>query len=397
MDLKKFYALVISLLAAPIRGAAKVKIAMPGRKGAVPIIMWLVLIVVVGAVGYSAYGYFTAAEQQMKVETANMQREQYQLDETSVEPEKSLGYATTVMAGAINAITGATLDVNTRIYNSDGTLLDGETQCNSLGSSLSTAMPNTVNGGRMMIGNDHDQGTDRGTEIYYRRVPVDYTSRPVYTVPDSDGAEFIKLFPETTSLTVTGYDQNSAETTLNISVGAGARYTDVDLQIAIAASTQFGNDDKLATEVADSLKTGGKVSPNYPIGVCFNVSGTGTGSKPGDWEEIRPDKYVGTFNPCEVNKSLLFTGDCYVLDTGALADGKVGYDSSYTFGIIVDADGTNNPASSTAQIHAWFYDATYYIDDNGQWRYGFCDDSKKGTDYDPGFDASTATKIIYLE
>jgi len=280
-------------------------------------------------------------------------------------PSGGVGYATTLSAGATNAITGATDDVNAEVFANDNSWVSGEVNVNALPTTISTSAPNSLDG-YMIIGNDANQGTDRGTEVYRRKIPVHYVNKGTYQIPDTDGSVWVKLYDEGTP-TWTGYDDGSAESPLNITIGSGQTVTSVELKIAAPADACIGNPDF-----------------DHPIGVCFNASDT---SK---FDEIRPASFVGKFEPCEAFNGKNIVGDCYILPAHAICDYE-----EYRFAVVIDAASGVNPDASDF-VNAIPMDLTWYKNDQGMWEAGWCDDSEEGTDYDPGIDGLANAKTIYL-
>lgn len=282
-------------------------------------------------------------------------------------PIGGIGYATTISVSAQNALTGAAVtDARVSLYSNanDFAVQDGGAVTGTY--TVSSAAPNSLTG-YAMVGNDQNQGTDGGTEWYYRKIPVSYTNKGAYQIFDPSGAARVKLQPEATSVTVTGYDDGVAEATLNVTVGT-AVITSTELKLQPAASTTLGNPDFA-----------------NPIGVCINESTAGT------FDEIKPTNNAGSFGvPAFLKgKNVL---SCHVLSTGALSDDT---DSAtnleYRFSLTIDPN--NNPSDSMSAT-VMIMDKTYFIDDSNVWQSGFGDDSEKGTDYDPGMDSIVNQKVI---
>lgn len=320
------------------------------------------IIVVAGIVLAVLAGYITVPGLQLGAVSAPEAQQEAQ-------SSGGIGYASTLTAGGINSITGASVDVNSEIYANDGTFSVAETQTDSQPESLSTAAPNSM-AGYLIIGNDADQsGTDRGTEVYYRKVPFEYQNKGTYQIKDTDGGQWIKLTDEGVP-TLSGYDDGTAESTLNVSVGSGQTVTSTEIKIAAPTDAAIGNPD----------------FPN-PVGICFNVSDE---SK---WDEIRPSSYVDTFDSCEVHSGRSMLDTCYVLPTDAIQDYE-----EYRFYIVLDAATGQDPATGATPDYAYAYlmDKTWYKNDQGVWESGWCDDSSQGTDYDPGIAATTATNDLAI-
>lgn len=287
---------------------------------------------------------------------------------TSTQTSGTVGYATTLSVGGMNALTSAPVDVNGEIFSNDKSFSVAETQVNTQPKTLSSAAPNSM-AGYLLLGNDAGQSsTDRGSEVYYRKIPFSYTNKGAFQITDKGGSILVKLYNETTP-TWTGYDDGTAESTLNVTVGSGQTITSTELKIAAGAGGCLGNPDF-----------------EYPLAVCFNVSTTS------DWDSIRPTSYVSTVDACEVHSGSNILGDCYVLPTDALCDYE-----EYRFHIVVDpATGVNPPADDTDYAYAFLIDKTWYKNDNNEWESGWCDDSLLGTDQDPGLTAYGNTKAIYF-
>lgn len=274
------------------------------------------------------------------------------------------GYATIISVSAINAITGASItDANAWIYASDGSWAVTDVAVSSATTQVSNTSPNSLVG-FAMIGNDQNQGTDRGTEWYYTKIPINYQNKGVVMI-SSDASAKVKLYPETTSITWTGYDDGVAENPLNVSVGTSV-VSSTELKIQVASSSAFGNPEL-----------------SNPVGVCFNVS------DPAKFDDIRPTNYIGTFPVPEFLKGRNVIG-CYILPTEALVDDGV-HQTFYRFYITIDP-ATDLGVSDYA--YAFAMDKTYYLDDNQVWQIGWGDDSARGTDYDPGFQAIGNEKLI---
>lgn len=287
--------------------------------------------------------------------------------EAVIAPSVGPGYATTLSVSAINAITGAPItDANGWVYANDGTWTIKDVSVNSAVTSLSTSAPNSLDG-YLIIGNDQNQGTDRGTEWYYRKIPFRYINQGAFVIPDVDRTATIKLYAETTSLTLTGYDDGTAETILNVTVGTSV-VSSTELKVEVAADTCFGNPDF-----------------NRPVGVCFNASDL---SK---FNDIRPTNYAGTFATPEVLKGKNIIG-CYILPTEALCDDGV-HSTFYRFYVTIDP--ALNPGTSDYSCPFWM-DRTRSLDDAQVWQDGWGDNSVSGTDYDPGYITTGSEKCIYF-
>lgn len=262
----------------------------------------------------------------------------------------------TFKAGSRNIYTKAYVTTNAEVRESDHTAQLGETNVTSTLTSLSTTMPISMEG-YMMIGNDnYESTTDRGTEIYYKKVAVSYTNEPVVSMGT------IELYPEDTGPTWTGYDDGTAEAALNISVGTST-ITSTELKLAATSQTCIGNP-----------------QIDHPVGVCFNVTTLSY------WDDYRPSSYVDTFTTPEFMKGYNVIG-CYILDTPAICDGN-----SFKFGITQDPGSTNIP--TTEKAYAIVVDKTYCLNDADQWVECWGDDSNVASDADVGIDSLGNAKQI---
>lgn len=257
----------------------------------------------------------------------------------------------TLTVGAIDRITKATADVNAELWSEDNNIIAGETEINSAASTLSSNVPMYFRG-YIMIGNDDFQSTtDRGTDYYYTKVPVDFGCQGQKSISN------IQLAAESTP-TWTGYDDNVKETTLNITVGSGETVTTAALQIKAGADAYLGNPEF-----------------TYPLAVAFNESTSGM------FDEIRPAKYVEKIPVPEFMAGMNMLPNAYVLPTGAIAD----YDH-YRFDLVIKARTGQNPGV-TDYAYAFLLDKGYYKSDAGIWEVGWADNSDQGTDQDLGIAA----------
>ncbi len=270
------------------------------------------------------------------------------------------GFATSVSASGLDPLLGSLGNINVELWETrssgDEQQVVAETQANAALASLSTNLPNTFNGFIMAGNDDLTSGTDRGTEYYYSRNPVSWVDRPGLITFDR-----LNTYAEGT-LTETGYDDGTIESTVNITVGAGGRVTTTELRIETAADTVFGNP-----------------QVPRPIAVCFNETTAGM------FSEIKPKQFESTMAVPGFLSAFSYITPCYVLPIDALQEGVAGEQSTYRFGIDIEADGTQNPVNAD-NSHALFLDATYYQNDNLDWVVGFEDVTDLGTDTDVGSD-----------
>jgi hypothetical protein len=280
----------------------------------------------------------------------------------------------TYQGGAINAITGAAIaDAQGYTFTNDNLPWDSDVNINSAAVSFGTDYPSTFSG-YMIIGNDaetaNDLGTDRGTERYFRKIPISWDCAGSFSKTN------VPLYSEATSVTISGYDDGILETTLNVSVGSGATVDSTELKLAVGSvDTAIGNTDF-----------------NRPIAACFNTTGAAQSS---DYDEVRPLNYEQKISVPEFLSGKAVIGSyCYVLQTKALADVQ-DYDTEYRFGIRIKAKSGVNPTPGNHDIYAMFLDYTYGVDDKLNFVPGWASDSVDGTDRDIGIETvSLLTKLI---
>lgn len=285
--------------------------------------------------------------------------------------QTGVGYATTVTEAASNAISGASVtDSRGYLYASDGSWSVTDISIASATTTLSSSAPNSLSG-YAMIGNDQNQGSDGGTEWYYRKVPVNYQNTGAVTIK-TDSSGKAKLYAETTSLTTTFYeDGNATNGQANFTFGTSIVSSN-EVKMQVASSSAFGNPDF-----------------ENPIGICINASQVHV------WNSIKPTNYIGTFPACEAQKGMNVLG-CYILPIKALVDDGT-HDTMYRF--YLSFDPAEDPTGSHGDQNVTIIpmDKTWYLDDNSVWQSGWCDDSLKGTDYDPGMNGAALSSGIYVD
>lgn len=279
------------------------------------------------------------------------------------------GYAVTLQGKGVDVLKGSAATTNMEVWDSANNQVVVETSVPGVLTSLSTAMPNDFNG-FIMTGNDNGvSGTDRGAEVYYHKYPISYAGRAGVVAYDN-----IPTYNES-AITWTGYDDGTAESTINYSIGSGATFTAGELKLASGSKACIGN-----PEFAN------------PIAVCFNVSGSGDGSAVGDWEkfEVASGYYVSKITRPGFLASKNVIGDCYILKTPALCD----Y-ADYKFKIIAQAASGKNPAE-TAFVGVIPLDLTYYKNDDNKWVSGWGDESDLSADADIGIATATNDAALWL-
>lgn len=272
---------------------------------------------------------------------------------------------------AVEATTGATPNLNAELTNDAGKADIGETNIATAAASFSTAAPNSYNG-YFMVGNDAGVSTtDRGAEVYYKKVNAQWTN----TLKPS--IDLIKVYNETT-VTWSGFDQGTLEATTNISVGATNENTNLRLKMEVTGTGALGNPDF-----------------DHPLAVCFNSTTYGS------FDYIRPRSYFGTFSvPKNLISRNIVAGTCYILNTQALtstivSDAGGSSNPFYEFDVSIKPSAGFNPGDAEL-AYAFPLDKTYLQDDSNNWNYdgGWGYNSQLGTSTDIGFAWSGNEKLI---
>lgn len=278
---------------------------------------------------------------------------------TGVQATCDLTQKGTMIARSLNEITGGSATTATELWTKDHGLVAGQVNVSSA-TSVSTNVPMYFDG-YILVGNDAEQSTtDTGTEYYYQKRELKYGCQGVFTEPD------FLVAPEGTP-TFTGYDDNTAETTLNVTIGSGATYVKASLKFEASADAYVGN-------------------PAFarPFALCFNESDSGT------FDEIRPKNYDSIVPLPDYLEGYQYLSDCYVLPFGALKDGEL----SPEIPLYIKARSGQNPGVDNTS-YATLIEYGFSKDDSGRWRAGWLDDSVEGTDRDLGIATfASCTKAI---
>ena len=278
------------------------------------------------------------------------------------------GYATTIRTSGYDPIAGSLVATNAELRASDGTTIVGATSIPSALTSLTTSGANTFDG-FVYIGNDNLESgwTDRGTEYYINKKAVSWVNKA-----GDISFERISTYAEATP-TFTGYDDGTAETTLNVSVGSGSTVTTTELRMEPSSNAVLGN--PIFTR---------------PLAVCFNESTTGL------FEEIRPSQYDEIIPaPGFMSGRNVIKSQCYVLPTSALYEGVSGQPQFYRFYIRIEAKSGTDPVPGN-DVHTVLLDKSYYLDDNQNWVEGWGAEHVQTSDHDVAMASIGNTKIIYF-
>lgn len=313
---------------------------------------WTAILVVAGiiAVAYFGYnqGWFTqqAAVTQPVQPAAPATSGGCQADEATL----IAGLRSYVNGTGINTIAAQSL------YNNLDTRIIAPTTITAYPNQISTAGPASFDG-YILTGNDDNSGID----IYYTKTPVSYGCTGLYRTPtDTQGAI-------ESNVSFQGYDDNSAESIWNITVGT----TLVD-----SASLKI---------TSDSKECIGNPDFDRPIMVCVNGS-TSTLAKLNEISVAGVSK--SSYNPQVLTDKTSVKG-CYILPTQRLCNGE-----SYTFNIRIDP--TSDPGI-TDVVEWCVFDKTYYENDDNVYVPGWEDTSSYVAASDIGLPSwQTACKKMYL-
>lgn len=276
-----------------------------------------------------------------------------------------------------NQSTAAPPDVNAELWDgvlgSNPTQIQAEAQIDAAGDTLSSAVPQFLGDVFIPIGNDnYVSGTDRGDEYYYRMYKKTLTEC-ISTLSYDD----LMVHAEGTP-TWTAYDDGTAETTANITIGSGETYTDLELKMKAPAKKCLGNPEFNGKKV---------------LAVCFNAS------VETDFDSIKPESknilngedVNGFAAPEFLNGMGVIDDVCFVLNTKAVCDSD-----SYTFGTRIKAESATDPGGSAEIVNAILIDWTYFRNDAGKWDEGWEDKSSTVADTDIGIDGKGNGKVIYI-
>jgi len=283
-------------------------------------------------------------------------------------PKTSFGQLVSLSVQGINKYTGSAVGVNAELYDDSNKKLVTETSVASALTSLATNLDNSFSG-YVMLGNDNYVSTaDRGSDYYYVKYPVDWTDKQGLLTYDT-----IYTYAEETATGTslwTFYDDHTAESTANITIGSGGTYTAASVKIMSSSDNCTGN---------PALNGyGGKKA----LGFCLNESTSG------QFKEIKPQKNSGTFTTPGWLSGKNVVGCYYVTD--AVCDGDY-----FVTDLYFEANSGQDPAS-TDSVHVIPVDLCYYKDDNLKWQVGFGDESELSADTDCGIDSSAAALKINM-
>jgi len=332
---------------------------------------------------------------------------------------------------------GTAVNVTAELWTNDNKQLVSEYVVDSTLTNISSSLPNDFNG-YIMLGKDNfvtSSGYEVGDNYYYTKYPVSWSGKQGIISYDN-----IPVYAEeiaTGSSLWTFYDDNTAETTPNITVGSGGTYSAASVKLMSSSNNCTGNPE------LDGYN--GKKA----IGFCFNATNDEK------WKEIKPNINSGAFTrPGWLSgKSVV---DCYYV-TDSLCDGSyfetdlyfeaeagenpgistvtnesytIVNDTTYNFAstpvfkvVSVMNDTTDIGLSNftftntsfttqfgpnvtagtykfTYTIHDYIHiipvDLCYYVDDNLKWAVGFGDESSLTSDTDCGMDSSAQALKVWI-
>jgi hypothetical protein len=279
------------------------------------------------------------------------------------------GQLVSLSVQGFNKLNGSTANLNAELWNTDGTKkVIGETNVNGAPTSLGTSFDNTYSAYVLMGNDNYRSTTDRGPDYYYTKVPVSWIEKQgLYTPPD------MQLYAEDTgagTTVMTLYDDNSAETTANISIATGGTYSKLKLTLTATADQALGNPE---------------FDGQAPLAVCFNDSTNGNISKvelTDNLGSIAIPKFLSGKNVVS----------CWKANTNALTDGK-----DWTSKIYVElgaAKAASAPGTDTIGIMV--LDKAHYTDDTQHDAVGYEDYSELSTSADLGINTMVLSRLIYL-
>lgn len=276
------------------------------------------------------------------------------------------GQLVSLSVNGIDKYSGSAIAVNGELWDSSNKQTAAETSVPSALTSLGTNFPNAFSG-YVMLGNDnYESSTDRGTEYYYVKYPVSWNGIQGLITEDT-----INTYAEETATTTsfwTFYDDNTAETTANITVASGGTYTAAAVKMKSTASLCNGNPE---------------FNGQHPIVWCFNETTAGM------HKEIKP-----VINDGQVTTPGFLSGKnvvgCYYIKTDALCDG-----SYYTVDLYLEANSGQNPTAGTDSFYIIPLDKCYHKNDDLKWVAGYGDESELAADTDCGYASIAAALQVY--
>lgn len=204
-------------------------------------------------------------------------------------------------------------------------------------------------------------GKDNGSapDYYFKKTPVSWTCDGTPVLDD------VIYITEESTITFTGYDDGTSESTWNISVGT-TKVTSAELKIESAADKCIGNP-----------------NINRPIAICIN----GTASTIGKFNEIKPTGVSKTVSVPGFLSSATNVLKCYELPTPALCDGAF-----YRFYLTIDP--VSDPGA-TESVSVFLLDKTLYENDDKYYVEGWEDSSDIAADTDIGITASNLKQLAF--
>jgi len=287
---------------------------------------------------------------------------------TTVPPSGGFGQLVSLSVKGVDKLRGTAFGANAESWSDDGNQMVPETSIPSALTALGTSYPNTFSG-YVMLGNDnYASTTDRGDDYYYVKYLVSWSGIQGLTTRDN-----IQTYAEETTTGTslwTFYDDNTAESTANITIGSGGTYTASSVKLMSSSRNCTGN---------PSLNG---YNGKKAIGFCFNESTSG------QFKEIKPQKNSGTFTAPGWLSGKNVVGCYYVTD--AVCDGDY-----FVTDLYFEANSGQDPAS-TDSVHVIPVDLCYYKDDNLKWQVGFGDESELSADTDCGINSIAAALTINM-
>ena len=267
----------------------------------------------------------------------------------------------------VRRLNGTAENVNVELWSSDGSQVTAETNAVSALTSLGTTLPNTFSGYVMMGNDNYESSTDRGDEVYYIKFPKSWSGVQGLITDDTIYVDREDTSTGTTAWTF--YDDNTAETTANISIASGGTYTAASVKLKSASDVCTGNP---------------AFNGQHPIVFCFNETDAG------DFKEIKPLQNDGKAPVPGWTRGLNVV-DCYYIPTDAICDGNY-----FTTDLYFELNsGESVTAAGTDSVYLMMMDRAFYKNDLQKWTSGYGDESDLVADTDVGISSEAHSLRIY--
>ena len=289
--------------------------------------------------------------------------------------------AATVRASARDLLAGTVpANIDARLIDSDGrTNIGTAVDLTAQGTAVTTAAPNNLNG-FLWLGNDNYLAggtsgfTDRGAEYYFQSIPVSYSNRNSYDIPEAKTCLEGSITYSALRDAGTGELEDD---TFSVAVGSGATVDTTTITVSVGT--------------ADSCL--GNPAVQYPLAYCFNTTATGNSI----WDEVRPLNFAGTIPvPKFLAGNNILGGVCYQLPTKLLDGTAPGTTTAYEWGLRLRAKSGADPTAAS-NITGIPLDSCMYVEESTNRlvdAYGI--DTVIVAAEDCGFDSRTAGNTVNI-